>query len=319
MTPAPESARLLGASTPSSWPPPSLPPTAPVPLPDWHERTATVPSPSGARIVPAGYQIVGQPKRGGMAIVYKAYQPALDRYVALKMLSPEFSSDPEFLRRFHDEAKRTARLEHPHIVPIYDIGQVDGRVFIAMRWIDGLSLQELLAREGPLSARRALAIAAQVADALDYAHARGVVHRDVKPANMMIEAGDRVTLTDFGIARLLDGTQYTQVGMIIGTPAYMSPEQAAGQPVDARSDLYSLGLVVYEMLTGRLPFEAPEPLAVAGMHRSMPPPPPTAFNRTLPRSVGLVVLRALAKRPDERYASGREFVAALRRALGDTV
>jgi hypothetical protein len=165
MTPAPESARLLGASTPSSWPPPSLPPTAPVPLPDWHERTATVPSPSGARIVPAGYQIVGQPKRGGMAIVYKAYQPALDRYVALKMLSPEFSSDPEFLRRFHDEAKRTARLEHPHIVPIYDIGQVDGRVFIAMRWIDGLSLQELLAREGPLSARRALAIAAQVADA----------------------------------------------------------------------------------------------------------------------------------------------------------
>jgi len=301
---------------PLSWPPQLESPTVPAP-PGWGTPPVTGPGAGGSLGLPVGYQIVGQPKRGGMAIVYKAYQLALDRYVALKMLSPEFSSDPEFLRRFHDEAKRTAGLEHPHIVPIYDIGQVGGSLFIAMRWIDGQSLQELLAHEGPLPPRRTLAIAAQVAEALDYAHARGVIHRDIKPANIMIEAGDRVTLTDFGIARRLDGTQYTQAGMIIGTPAYMSPEQAAGQPADARSDIYALGLVVYEMLTGRLPFEAPEPLAVASMHRSTQPPPPTAFNRTLPRSLGLVVLRALAKQPHERYASGREFVAALRRALGE--
>jgi serine/threonine-protein kinase len=274
-----------------------------------------VPTPSGSGELPSGYQIVGRPKRGGMASVYKAYQTALGRHVALKMLAPALSGDPSFVQRFHDEARQTASLEHPNIVTIYDIGQAGSRLFIAMRYIDGLSLAELLAREGRQPANRAVHIVAQVAEALDYAHSRGVIHRDVKPGNIMIEPGDRVTLTDFGIAKTVGGAQLTQVGAIVGTPEYLAPEQALGQPTDHRADLYALGIVLFELLTGRTPFRAETPLATLHAQIYTPPPFPTDLNQQIPSTVAAVVMQSLAKEPAQRFQSGRDFVLALRRAL----
>jgi hypothetical protein len=263
---------------------------------------------------PAGYQVVGAPKLGGMAVVYKAFQPALQRYVALKVLSPMLGADPTFVRRFYDEARRTARLEHPNIVPIYDVGHDGGSVYIAMRYIDGLSLEELLGRECPLPTDRAIAIAGQVALALDYAHEQGVIHRDVKPANIMIENGDWVTLTDFGIAKIAGATQFTRTGSIVGTPDYLAPEQARGVDVDGQADLYSLAVVLYEMLAGRTPFQSDNPLGVVHAHVSTLPPSPREFNPSIPEAMAAVLLRALQKDPGQRFATCREFVDAVRRA-----
>jgi serine/threonine-protein kinase len=263
---------------------------------------------------PAGYQVVGAPKLGGMAVVYKALQPALQRNVALKVLSPMLGADPTFVQRFYDEARRTAQLEHPNIVPIYDVGQAGGSVYIAMRYINGSSLQELLGRECPLSTDRAIAIAGQVAEALDYAHEHGVIHRDVKPANIMIENGDRVTLTDFGIAKVAGATQFTRAGSIVGTPDYLAPEQARGAEVDGQADLYSLAVVLYEMLAGRTPFQSDNPLGVVHAHVSTLPPSPIEFNPSIPETMAAVLLRALQKDPRRRFATCREFIDAMRRA-----
>jgi serine/threonine-protein kinase len=253
---------------------------------------------------------------GGMATVYKAYQPSLNRYVALKLLSPTLSGDPTFLQRFQAEARSTARLEHPNIVPIYDMGQANGGIFIVMRFIDGGTLQQLLDRERRLPLRRALHITAQVAGALDYAHTQGFVHRDVKPANIMIEPGDRATLTDFGVAKALGETRLTRTGSIVGTPEYLSPEQARGDEIDGRADLYALGIVVYEMLAGRTPFQADNPLSVVHHHLVTPPPPPTQFNPAIPTGVAAVLIKVLAKDPAQRYPSADAFVQALRHAAG---
>lgn len=298
-----------------------MPSPWPVSAPQSSQGAQTVyawgtPAPAGLEGLPAGYQVVGPPKSGGMALVYKVYQPALDRYVALKVMSPMLAGDPTFVQRFYEEARRTAKLEHPNIVPIHDVGQTPtGALFMTMRFIDGLSLQELLARERPLEVSRAARIAEQVADALEYAHDRGIVHRDVKPSNVMVEAGDRVTLMDFGIAKLVGDTSLTRLGAIVGTPKYLSPEQALGRPADHRSDIYGLGIVFFEMLTGRAPFEADTPSAMLYAHTNLPAPSPVEVNSAIPSSVATVVLKALAKNPAERFQTAREFRQAVREAL----
>lgn len=323
----PASDRSPGTPTPMP-PPPQTPAPGQHPAantPSWPmQQSASTPTPawqpgvidSGAERIAYEFQIVGEPKHGGMATVAKAYQPKLDRYVALKTMSPMLAGDPSYVQRFYEEARRTAKLEHPNIVTIYDMGQLpNGSLFITMRYIDGETLQELLARERPLSVERASNIAAQVAAALDYAHQRGIIHRDIKPSNIMIETGDRVTLTDFGIAKLMGDTQLTRTGAVVGTPKYLSPEQALGEPADHRSDIYSLGVVLYEMLVGRAPFEAEAPLAMLNAHISLPPRPLVDLNPQIPLAVQDVVLKALTKDREQRYQTAREFTRALRQAL----
>jgi N-acetylneuraminic acid mutarotase len=312
----PPPSRPQPAPVPSPWPPSvTPPPTAPPTIFGWSGSQQT-----GLENLPGGYQIVSLPKNGGMASVFKAYQQTLDRYVAIKVMSPTLTNDPVFVRRFYEEARRTAKLEHPNIVSIYDIGQTpNGSLFIVMRFVDGLSLQELLTRERPLEVPRASRIALQVADALDFAHTWGIIHRDVKPSNIMIEPGDRVTLMDFGIAKLVGDTQLTQHGAIVGTPKYLSPEQAMGQPADHRSDIYALGVVLFEMLTGRAPFEADTPTGMLYAHTSLPPPSPTEINATITPALAAVVLKALAKDRAERYQSARELRQAIRSALAANV
>lgn len=267
---------------------------------------------SGLDLSASGYFLEGEPKNGGMASVYRARQPSLDRDVAIKLLSPLLAVDPSFVQRFYEEARRTARLEHPNIVPIYDIGQApNGSLYLVMRYIDGLSLQELLALEHALALPRALRLVRQVGEALAYAHNRGIIHRDVKPSNIMIEGGDRATLMDFGIAKLNDGGGVTRPGVVVGTPKYVSPEQAAGEQVDARSDLYSLGVVLYEMVAGRPPFESDSARGLLQAHLLVTPPPPTQFNPAIPPALESIILKALEKDRSARYQTAEALVADL--------
>jgi serine/threonine protein kinase len=250
--------------------------------------------------------------RGGMAVVYKARQPSLDRFVALKVLAPELSRDAEFVARFRAEATTAARLEHPHIVPIYEVGQADETQFIAMRYVAGGTLAELLSRTGPLPLATTVALVTQIASALDYAHLHDVVHRDLKPGNILLEVtGDRASLTDFGIARAGEGSRFTRLGQAAGTPEYMAPEQAQGATVDSRADLYSLGIVAYEMLSGRVPFQADSGIAVLHQQVYSPPPPLGSLRPDIPAAVNSAVERILSKNPAERFPTGAAFVAAL--------
>ena len=225
------------------------------------------------------YQIGPEIGRGGMGAVYKGYDPALNRAVAVKILAPHLTWERRFVDRFVQEARTVAQLNHPHIVSIHDVGVQDGVYYLVMAFVEGETLRDLIVRQGALPPRRAAEILAQVAQALDYAHQRGVVHRDVKPGNILMEAGQRVVLTDFGIAQAVEGPRLTATGMSLGTPEYMSPEQAMGEPTDARSDVYSLGIVLYEMLTGRVPFRADTPLAALRMQADSPPPSPRRYVR----------------------------------------
>jgi eukaryotic-like serine/threonine-protein kinase len=259
------------------------------------------------------YQVLEELGRGGMAIVYKAFQPSLGRYVALKVLPEYFQHDPEFIARFQREARAAAQLNHPNIVTIYDVGEQAGVHYIAMEYLDGGSLRDRLAR-GPLSVDQAQQIVEQVGSALDYAHTRGLIHRDVKPANILFTADNRPKITDFGIARASDGTRLTRTGVLMGTPEYMSPEQAQGGLVDCRSDLYALGVMLYEMLTGRVPFQADTPHATLYAIIYQPPPPPRQIRPDLPLVAETVLLKGLAKHPDDRYQSGVELAIALRDA-----
>jgi eukaryotic-like serine/threonine-protein kinase len=261
------------------------------------------------------YRILEPLGRGGMATVYKAYEATLDRDVALKVLPGEFVEDPGFATRFEREARVIARLEHPNIVPIFAFGiEPQLRIpWMAMRLLGGGTASSLLRQRRPTVAE-ALAVVRGTATALDHAHARGVVHRDVKPQNILLDAEGRVYLADFGIARLAEGaTRVTQTGMITGTPNYMAPEQATGQPADHRADVYALGVVAYELLTGRVPFSADTPVAVLMKHVSDPIPLPSPAD--VPEPVIRALLKCLAKRPDERWGTASEFATALERGV----
>ncbi len=257
------------------------------------------------------YQIIEQIGVGGMATVYKAYQSNMDRYVAIKVLPEQLAKDPEFLGRFEQEARTIARLENKHILPVYDYGAQDGIMYLVMRYIGEGTLKDLT-QQGPVHLARAVDFLTQIAEALQYAHDRGVIHRDIKTSNVLIGEGSQCYLTDFGIAKLAaSSSHFTSSGAIIGTPAYMSPEQCNGLPADARSDLYALGIVLYEMLTGRVPFEAETPIAVVRMQIDQPLPSPRSKNPNVPEAIEKVTFRALAKDPENRYASVREFAGAL--------
>lgn len=261
------------------------------------------------------YQIVSVIGQGGMATVYKAYQPAFDRHVAIKVLGSQLSQDPTFVKRFQREAKVVARIEHRSIVPIYDYGEHDGLYYIVMRLIEGGTLRKKMYYEKislPLAAR----IIEQVGEALDYAHHHNVIHRDLKPSNILLDERDNAYLTDFGIAKMLgSNTQVTASG-VVGTPSYMSPEQCQGKTLGPASDLYALGAILFEILTGKIPFEADTPLSVMYMHVREPVPSAIAINPKLPPAVDGVIMRALAKRPDERYPTAVALAAAFREIAG---
>ncbi len=257
------------------------------------------------------YVIVEGLGRGGMAEVYLAYQASLERYVAIKLMHTFLADEQDFLTRFQREARSMASLNHNNIVGVYDFDVQDDVYYIVMEYVPGGTLKqrlESLAQKGeklPLS--ESTRVALEIADALSYAHGRGMVHRDIKPANIMINEDGHVVLTDFGIAKILSGPSFTATGAMIGTPAYMSPEQGLGQPGDERSDLYALGVLYYQMATGRLPFDADTPLAVIMKHVNEPIPPPSVGVNGLPKELQAVIVKSLAKNPDERYQSADEF------------
>jgi peptide/nickel transport system substrate-binding protein len=261
------------------------------------------------------YQIISPFGQGGMATVYKAYQPSMDRFVALKVLPRFHSADPEFLGRFEQEAKALAQLQHPHILPVYDFGESEGYTYFVMPLIKDGNLAECLADE-QLSLERINQIISQVGVALDFAHSRGFVHRDVKPSNILLDESGNCMLMDFGIAKIIEGSkEFTRTGGILGTPVYMSPEQGSGQKVDHRTDVYSMGIILYEMVTGKPPFEAETPVAIIFKHVHEPLPPPSTVVPEISDQVEKVILKSLAKKPDDRFKTMREMVDALSRAV----
>ncbi len=266
------------------------------------------------------YRIINQVGRGGMANVYKAYQPSVDRYVAIKVLPSQLAESKEFATRFHQEARIIAKLEHPHILPVFDYGESDGVAYFVMRYLDAGTLKDKMEAGRPLPLNDIDRIFTQLADALSYAHTHGVIHRDLKPANALIDSQGNIFLTDFGIARLLESAspRLTQTDAIMGTPAYISPEQAQGNDVDQRSDIYSLGIILYEMVTGRVPFVADTPLAVLFKHISDPLPLPSLVKSDIHPAIEKVILKALAKDPKDRFATADEFVSAWKHALAET-
>jgi serine/threonine-protein kinase len=266
------------------------------------------------RVFSERYELNHLIARGGMAEVYRAHDRLLDRPVALKVLFPELSIDRSFVERFRREAQAAANLSHPNIVPVFDWGEDSGTYFIVMEFIDGRPLSAILKTAGPLSAERTADIGAPVAAALGYAHKHGVIHRDVKPGNVLITDEGQVKVTDFGIARAINTEEsLTQTGAVMGTATYFSPEQAEGMGVDARSDIYSLGVVLFEMVTGRPPFLGDTPVAVASKHVRDHPPAPRELNPSIPPTFEAIILKAMAKDPSHRYATAEDLRADLLR------
>ena len=265
------------------------------------------------------YELHRKLARGGMSDVYLARDQLLDRPVAVKVLFPEYAKDETFVERFRREAKAAANLNHPNIVAIYDWGQQGGTYFIVMEYIEGRSLSEIIRADGPLHPRRAAEITADVAAALGFAHRNGVVHRDIKPGNILISPSGQVKVADFGIAQAVTGgaeqSNLTQVGAVMGTATYFSPEQAQGKSVDPRSDLYSLGCVLFEMLTCRPPFSGDSPVAIAYKHVQEPTPLPSSMGIAVPTALEAIVAQMLAKMPGDRYASAEDLRADLRNYL----
>ncbi|MEV6959935.1 serine/threonine-protein kinase [Streptomyces sp. NPDC051207] len=290
-------------------------------MPDGTRASSGRPSELVGREI-AAYRIEDEIGRGGMAVVYRARDLRLDRTVALKLLAPELARNDTFRRRFTHESRVAAAIDHPHIVPVFEAGETDGVLYIAMRYVAGSDLRHLLDRQGPLPPPTAVRIAAQVASALDAAHAHGLVHRDVKPGNILVSHGtdsdhpEHVYLTDFGLTKKsLSLTGFTTVGQFVGTLDYVAPEQISGRPVDARCDVYGFACVVYETLAGHPPFRRDDDMALLWAHQYDDPPPLTAARPELARQVDTVFATALAKRPDDRHDSCLAFVAALRTAL----
>ncbi|MFY9616211.1 MAG: serine/threonine-protein kinase, partial [Candidatus Dormiibacterota bacterium] len=263
---------------------------------------------NGAEIGP--YRIVERAGSGGMASVYKAYQASLSRYVAIKILPEYLADDSDFRERFQAEATAVASLRHPNIPAIFDYGEAAGSTYLATDYIDGGTLSDQMGRPLPLD--YTLRILRPVASALDYAHSRGVLHRDIKPSNILLSREGQPMLNDFGLARMMESeVRVTQAPTVMGTPQYMSPEQCSGEEVGPPADIYSFGVMAYQMLTGRVPFSAPTPAAVMIAQMNEALPPPRSVNPDLPESVEKALLKALAKDPKDRFLSASGFLEAL--------
>jgi serine/threonine-protein kinase len=263
----------------------------------------------------AGYRIEEVAGRGGMGVVYRAQHMHLGRTVALKLLNPELAASEEFRERFVREARAAAELEHPNIVPVYDAGEVEGRLYLAMKFIEGTDLARLLEDERRIGPERVMPLLEQLANALDVAHEHGLIHRDVKPANALLE-GDRLYLTDFGLTRRVDSTRpLTATGRAVGTAAYLAPEQIRGEPLDRRVDVYALGCVMYQCLAGEPPYLRDTDMLIMWAHVGAEPPSLSAERPDLPATVDRVIKKALAKSRDDRHDSCGELIAEMKRAL----
>jgi serine/threonine protein kinase len=260
------------------------------------------------------YRVEGELGRGGMARVYRGTDLVLGRPIAVKVLSSQYAGDGTFVSRFRREAQAAARLNHPNLVQVFDTGSDDGVQYIVMEYVEAKTLADYLSGGGRIMPDRAIELAASVCDALTVAHAQGVIHRDVKPANIMVTRDGHVKVTDFGIARVTTNETVEQTAAVLGTASYLSPEQAQGGAIDQRSDLYSLGCVLYEMLTGRPPFVADSPVAVASKHVLEQPVPPSRLNADVSPELDAIVMRALSKNPDDRYQDAAEMKEDLERA-----
>lgn len=263
------------------------------------------------------YEVEELVGHGGMSSVYKAHDSLLERNVALKILHEQYNADEDFVERFKREARAVAQLQHPNIVTVIDRGEAEDRQFIVFEYVDGENLKELVVRKGRLDVREALEIAVEVARGLAFAHSQGLVHRDVKPQNVLLNGDGRAKVTDFGIARSLDMDGMTQTGTVLGTSNYIAPEQASGQRVDTQSDVYSLGVVLYELLAGEVPFPGESFVAVAMKHVHEPPPNLLDVRRDVPLRVAAAVDRALEKDPEQRFASMDAFASELETCLAD--
>ncbi|GAA2797630.1 MULTISPECIES: serine/threonine-protein kinase [Kitasatospora] len=300
------------------------PPAASGPPPHPQRTTEDVPSlPAGkvGRRV-AGYRLESEIGRGGMAVVYRAKDLRLGRTVAVKLLAPELARNEVFRKRFIHESEAAAAIDHPHIIPVFEAGEADGILFIAMRYVEGGDLRGLIRRDGPFQVERAAQLALQIASALDAAHAHDLVHRDVKPGNVLVAAGtdsehpEHLYLADFGLTKKsLSLSGLTNVGQIVGTLDYAAPEQISGRPLDGRCDQYSLACVVFEMLAGEPPFRRESDLALLWAHLNDPPPSLRERRPDLSDAVDVAVARALAKSPEQRYEGCLPFVAGLRAAI----
>jgi eukaryotic-like serine/threonine-protein kinase len=265
------------------------------------------------RVFDDRYEVVRKLGSGGFADVFLANDRLLGRQVALKVLSSRYAHDEQFVERFRREASNAAGLNHPNIVQIYDRGEAEGTYYIAMEYLEGRTLKEIIVKYAPLSSELLVSVAVQILEALRFAHRRDVIHRDIKPQNIIIDNDGRVKVTDFGIARAGSAATMTEAGSILGTAHYFSPEQAQGQPVEAASDLYSLGIVMYEMATGGLPFDGDNPVSIAMKHVHDIPAAPRTINPAIPENLEAVILRALGKRPVDRYLTAQSMLDDLRR------
>lgn len=264
------------------------------------------------RVFDDRYEVIRKLGSGGMADVYLANDRLLGRQVALKILSSRYANDEQFIERFRREASSAASLNHPNIVQIYDRGEAEGTYYIAMEYLEGRSLKEIIIKYAPLSPELVTSVSIQILEALRFAHRRDVIHRDIKPQNIIVDSEGRVKVTDFGIARAGSASTMTEAGSILGTAHYLSPEQAQGRPVEAASDLYSLGVVMYEMATGTLPFDGDNPVALAMRHVHDQPVAPSSIVPSVPKNLEAVILRALGKTPTERYLTAQQFLEDLR-------
>ncbi len=264
------------------------------------------------------YETVRELGKGSMGVVYQARDPQIERLVALKVLRPELVTTEGFIQRFLKEARAIGRLSHPNIVTVYDVGSGHGTIYIAMEFVAGDRLDKLM-EERKFTEREIVNLGGQVAGALDYAHRNGVIHRDIKPSNIILQPNGQLKITDFGIARIEDPsvTQQTRAGEILGTPAYMSPEQVLGQPVDGRSDLYSLGGVLYELASGQRPFTGKNLTAVFRAITQERPPDPIKLKSSISPSLSTIIMKCLNKRPEQRFPTGEAMAEALERCLGE--
>ena len=262
------------------------------------------------------YEVEEEIGRGGMGVVYRAHQPNLQRQVAVKVLLPHLAKDAEFVERFLREARSAARLHHPGLVTIFDVGDIDGTYYFSMQWLQGKTLEEKLEEPGQLPVEEVVGVVSQMAAALGFAHEAGVVHRDVKPANVIVDLHGRAVLTDFGIAKAGNETRLTRVGASVGSPDYMAPEQISGGSMDARTDLYALGVLLHHLLTGEPPYTGDAPIAVAYQHLNAPVPSVREKRPEVPPELDEVVARLMAKAPEDRFQSADELLAALRAIPG---